>query len=73
MKYLKFYSPTCQPCQQVDQILQEKGIEYESINVLEDKETRSKFGIMGVPTVIVLDDEGNEIKRAVGVHEIQKL
>lgn len=73
MKYLKFYSPTCQPCQQVDQILREKGIEYESINVLEDKETRSKFGIMGVPTVIVLDDEGNEIKRAVGVHEIQKL
>lgn len=73
MKYLKFYSPTCQPCQQVDQILQEKGIEYESINVLEDKETRSKFGIIGVPTVIVLDDEGNEIKRAVGVHEIQKL
>lgn len=73
MKYLKFYSPTCQPCQQVDQILQEKGIEYESINVLEDKETRSKFGIMGVPTVIVLDDEGNEIKRAVGVHEIKKL
>lgn len=73
MKYLKFYSPTCQPCQQVDHILQEKGIEYESINVLEDKETRSKFGIIGVPTVIVLDDEGNEIKRAVGVHEIQKL
>lgn len=73
MKYLKFYSPTCTHCKVADKVLKEKGIEFESINAAEDFEARTVFEIRAVPTVVVLDNEGNEVKRAVGIPEIQNL
>ena len=73
MTYLKFYSPTCQPCKVADLLFKSKGIESTNINVAEDQEMAIKYNVRGVPTVVIIDEEGNEIQRAVGLPEIEKL
>ena len=73
MTYLKFYSPTCQPCKVVDLLFKSQGIKYTDINVAEDQEMAVKYNVRGVPTVIIIDDDGKEIQRAVGLPQIEKL
>lgn len=66
MKLIKLYQPACNPCQEVDNYLKENKVVYESFNVEESPEVASKFGIMGVPVTILLDDNDNEIGRSAG-------
>jgi glutaredoxin 3 len=54
MSKIKVYSaPTCPYCQMLKQFLDEKGVEYEDINVAENQEAVremvGKSGQMGVP------------------------
>lgn len=63
MKNVKVYStPTCPFCIKTKQFLDEKGVEYENIDVSSDQDAAqemvSKSGQMGVP---VLDIEGEII------------
>jgi thioredoxin 1 len=71
MKILKFYSPTCPPCKRLSQLMLALGkpkYEVEDINISDAKNIviRNKYLVTGVPTLIVLDDDGNEVKRVVG-------
>jgi thioredoxin 1 len=50
----------------VTNYLQNKGIDVENINAFDDPDKASEFGIMSVPVVILLDDDGNEITRSIG-------
>lgn len=65
-KLLKFSSPTCAPCKMLSNYLNEKGVEYEEIDVFEQVETSSKYGISGVPVLMVVDEEGNTVDQVVG-------
>lgn len=61
MKKVKIYStPTCTYCKQTKAFFKEKGIEYEDVDVSENKEQASEMmkisGSMSVP-VIVIDGE----------------
>lgn len=71
MKVLKIYSRTCGPCKVLESNLQLAGIPHESIDVQsvqgEDIEIRT------VPTLILVDDEGNVVKRHSGLLGIQEL
>jgi glutaredoxin 3 len=72
MQKIKVYStPTCPYCHMVKQFLDEKGVEYEDINVAEDHEAAmemvGKSGQMGVPQteingkiIVGFDREGIE-------------
>lgn len=71
MKLLKLYQPSCIPCEIVENYLQESNVEYESINVQERPEIAGLYGIMGTPVTILLDDNGNEMSRAVGFNSIE--
>ncbi|MEM2915985.1 MAG: glutaredoxin domain-containing protein [Candidatus Woesearchaeota archaeon] len=58
---VKVYStPTCPYCHMVKDYLKEHGVEFEDVNVAEDKDAANemveKSGQMGVP-VIILDDK----------------
>ncbi|TVY09839.1 glutaredoxin family protein [Paenibacillus cremeus] len=66
MKLLKFQQPNCAPCTQVSEYLDNKNIKYEKINVWDDPEQASNYGIMSVPVVILLSSDGVEIRRSVG-------
>jgi thioredoxin 1 len=66
MKLLKLYQPNCRPCVFVENFLQDRGVEYQSINVQEEPEAAVEFGIMSTPVVVLCDDEGKEVKRSSG-------
>jgi len=65
-KVIKFYKQNCSPCDQVDAHLKRMGVEYHSINAYDQPDVAAKYRIRGVPTVLVLNDNGVEIARSVG-------
>ncbi|MEC1437352.1 glutaredoxin family protein [Bacillus sonorensis] len=66
MKLIKLEQPSCNPCQLVSNYLNEKGIDYEAIDVTERPEVAAEYGVMGVPVIILLDEKGDEVKRSSG-------
>lgn len=74
MKILKFYSETCGPCKVLDSNLKKAGIEYESINVNDDKNNNliKKYKIQSLPTLIKVDNE-KEIARHIGILTVEQL
>ncbi len=75
---LDFWATWCGPCRMlspiVDEIAGEVGesAKVGKINVDEQPELAKKFGIMSVPTLIVIKD-GNEAQKAVGVRPKQAI
>jgi thioredoxin 1 len=70
MKYLQFSAAWCGPCKSLSPIMEQvksKGIPVEKIDVDSNPDMSAKFGIRSVPTVILVDNSGNEIKRTTGV------
>lgn len=70
MKIMKFGAPWCGPCRVQDKILNEmvdEGYNVEFINVDEHEELADKFGVSNVPSIIILDDENNEVNRFIGL------
>ena len=65
MRVLKFSASWCQPCKALAE--QMKDISTENIDIDENTELAVKYGIRGVPTLVVLDDSDKEIKRMSGV------
>lgn len=67
---LDFWAPWCGPCRMVLPVVEEIAEEREDIvvgkvNVDEQPELASKFGVMTIPTLIVFEN-GQEIQRSVG-------
>lgn len=75
MKVLKVYSKTCGPCKVLENNLQLAGIPHENIDVqsIEGEDVVSKYKVTTVPTLIIVDDEGNVVKRHNGLLGIQEL
>ena len=65
MRVLKFSASWCQPCKALAE--QMKDIATENIDIDENTGLAVKYGIRGVPTLVVLDDSDKEIKRMSGV------
>ncbi len=67
MKILKFYTPTCMPCRAVGKMLEKIEVPVEEINALEDLAAVDKYNICTTPTLIFLNDNGEEVRRTVGM------
>ena len=74
MKVLDFYADWCNPCKSLapvlDKVVEEKGLELTKINIEEDQEDLSiKYNVRNIPTVVVIDDNDNEVKRFSGMKQ----
>jgi thioredoxin 1 len=71
MKALKFEASWCQPCKMLTKIMEDAADKItttvEKVDIDENMELAKQYGIRGVPTMVLVDDEGKEIKRQSGV------
>lgn len=73
-----FWAPWCNPCRMMMPILEElekevgEKVKIVKINIDNDPELATGFGIMSIPTFIVFEN-GNMIKSVVGMQSLDKL
>ena len=68
---IDFWADWCYPCKEMTPVFEEiskeiKGLRFAKIDVDEEPEIASRFGVMSIPTFLLLKD-GKEVKRFVGV------
>ena len=78
MKLYKFYAEWCQPCKMLSKVIEDAkdkiDVEIVSFDIDQEMMTAINYGVRGVPAMILVDDEGKEIKRQAGlVNENQLL
>lgn len=75
MKLLKFEKDSCQPCEQVGKYLDAKGVQYNNIKAFDEPEIAVRYKVRGVPTLMLVDENDEEVGRVVGFKplEIDKL
>ena len=77
MKALKFYATWCEPCKALSKIIEgakdKITISIEDIDIEQNMELAQKYGIRGVPALVIVDEDGTEIKRQSGMLMEDKL
>lgn len=75
MKVVKIYSKTCGPCKVLEKNLQLAGIEHESVDINSEvgEEAVDQYGIRTVPTLILLNDNNELVKKQVGLLSVEEL
>ena len=73
-KAIRFTASWCQPCKMLAKTLEDVTTEtpIEVIDIDENSELAAKFGIRGVPTLVMLQDDV-ETKRLVGIKPLKEL
>lgn len=77
MELLDFYADWCGPCQMLKPTIEEfekahPEIKVRSINIDEEEDLASEYGVSSIPCLVVLED-GKEVRREVGVMPLKKL
>ena len=71
-----FTAPWCAPCKQLSPTmakLRGEGMNMRKINVDNDTEFTTKYSIRSVPTLVLVDENGTELKRMGGNRSEQEV
>ena len=75
MKQILYFSaPWCAPCKQLGPIMESLSgqINYKKINVDNDTELSTKYGVRNIPTLVLLDN-GEAVNRTTGLQSKQQI
>jgi len=74
-KILYYTSSWCGPCKQLAPIMESlKGqINYQKIDIDQNQELSIKYSIRSVPTLVLIDENGKEISRKIGLQQPQDI
>lgn len=72
---LKFQATWCGPCKMLSNIMEGEdfGVPVRAIDIDEHNDLAIKYGVRGVPTLILVDETGEEIKRRAGVMMLNEI
>jgi len=78
MKLLKFYAEWCAPCKMLSNVIKNAGdkitVPVVDVDIDNNIAMSVDYKVRSVPTCVLLDDEGKEVKRKVGaMNEAQLL
>ena len=73
MKIWKFFGSWCRPCKALTKAFAEAKIEHQEIDVDKNEELADEYPVKSVHTVLVLDNEGEELGRFVGPRTKEQL
>jgi thioredoxin reductase (NADPH) len=77
--FVDFYSAQCGPCRVFSSIYEDwvkahgSKAKFLKVNVERSQELFAQFQIYAVPTLIILDEKGNSVRRSVGSKEISEV
>lgn len=70
---LKFWATYCKPCSIVKKVIDEvrdeflpKGVQFQYVNIEQDEDTPTEYGIRSIPTVVIVRN-GKEYGRFIGI------
>jgi thioredoxin 1 len=73
MKLLKFYADWCQPCKMLSNVIEDckadiEGlmVTIEEVDIDNNMELAKQYNVRGVPTLIMVEDSGEEVRRKSG-------
>ena len=74
-KILYFSAAWCGPCQTLGPIMEglTNEVVHSKVDVDKDNELSAKYNVRNIPTLILLDEFGNEIGRKVGLQTKQNV
>lgn len=70
MELIKIYKDNCVPCDQLTRLLGYYRVPYFSVKLFDEGVMR-KYNTKSTPTLILLDNDGNEVNRVVGYKPIE--
>ena len=77
MKVLKFYASWCAPCKGLAMVVEgiKDSIEtpIEDIDIEQNLEMAAKYGVRSVPTMVVVNEAGEVIRRKTGMMNEEEL
>lgn len=73
MQIIKFSADWCSSCKSLSSNLSKldlKGLSFQEVDIDKEPTLAQQHNVRGIPTLILLDSEGNELRRLVGMQSI---
>jgi thioredoxin 1 len=70
MKLLKFYATWCGPCKGLTSVIEgmkDLPVPIQNVDIDAEMDTARKYNVRSVPTMVLVNDDGSEVKRVVGM------